>query len=131
MKFKYTNSNNEESIIEAIPLTTELYKELLDVDKEFLENVVAGKEVFFAEKEYVEAASSMLKTFGKSDKEQTHSTSEDNCVLYVSKKTVLKAAQEAKQVKLTPKKNLRSHMVTSNIRSFKKEKMDLNVKMDQ
>jgi hypothetical protein len=39
MKFKYTNSNNEEAIFETIPLTEELYTELLEVDKEFLSNV--------------------------------------------------------------------------------------------
>ena len=43
MKFKYTNSNEEEAYFEAIPLTSELYTELLEIDTEFLQNIVDGK----------------------------------------------------------------------------------------
>lgn len=132
MKFKYTNSNLEESIIEAIPLTTDLYEELIEIDKEFLNNVSSGDEIFFKETEYVEAAKSILTSFGKAKESSCpESTDEDkHCVLYLINKTILKRGSDVKSHSQTPKRILRSKMVTSKIRSFSKDKMELNFNLD-
>jgi len=127
MKFKYTNSNSEESIIEAAPLTTELYEELIEIDREFLNNVAEGKEIFFKEVEYIEAAKSILTSFGKAKEANCPTTTEEDThyILFLNSKTVLKEGLETKQVTQTPKRILRSKMVTGKIRSFKKDKMEL------
>jgi hypothetical protein len=131
MKFKYINSNNEESLNEAVPLTSELYTELLEVDKEFLENVSNGLEVFFNEPQYIEAAKDMLVSFGRGKESAVPSVNSDesSCLLYLNNKTILKPGNEIKHVSETPKKTLRSKLVTSKIRSFKKEKMELIVEV--
>jgi hypothetical protein len=130
MKFKYTNSNQEESYFEAIPLTSELYTELLEIDTEFLQNIVDGKEVFFSDESYKEAAKNMLISFGKG-KESVVSTSKDNEILFVKEKTIIKEGTKIKTTNPTPKKNIRSKMITNNIRAFKKEKMQLNFELAQ
>ena len=126
MKFKYTNSNNEEAFFEAVPLTTELYTELIEMDKEFLQNVAEGKEVFFKDEPLIEAAKSLLISFGKGKEIQPSSLSDTHEVLLVTSKTILKEAEEYKKTNYTPKRIVRDKMITSKIRSFKKEKMELN-----
>ena len=131
MKFKYTNSNNEEAMFDALPLTSELYSDLLEVDKEFLFNVSEGKEVFFSEQKYIEAAQSMLTSFGKARESTVPESkpSDGNVVLYIQNKTLLKEGDSIKNRSNTPKQELRTKLVTSQIRSFKKEKMELNFEM--
>jgi hypothetical protein len=130
MKFKYTNSNQEEAYFEAIPLTTELYTELLEIDTEFLHNIVEGKEVFFSDEVYKEAAATMLNSFGKGKENVTPAaSSSENEILFVREKILLKEGLKNKQSSLTPKKIIRSKMITNNIRSFKKEKMELNFEL--
>jgi hypothetical protein len=131
MKFKYTNSNNEVALMEAVPLTSELYTELLEVDREFLENVSNGLEFFFNEPQYIEIAKDMLTSFGRGREGSVPEVKPDDssCILYLSSKTILKPGDKIKQSSETPKKTLRSKLVTSKIRCFKKEKMELIVEV--
>jgi hypothetical protein len=130
MKFKYTNSNNEEAYFDTLPLTSELYEQLLEIDKEFLQNIVDGKETYFKDASFKEAAENMLKSFGKGKHVDSPKTSEDMEILFVREKRILKETiLDNKQVTLTPKKLIRSKMITSKIRAFKKEKMDLNFEL--
>lgn len=131
MKFKYTNSNNEEAVFEATHLTSEFYSDLLEIDKEFLSNVAEGKEIFFSEPKYVEAAQSMLVSFGKARDTVVpeNQPSDSNITLYIQNKTLLKEGDSFKNKPNTPKQDLRSKLVTSQIRCFKKEKMELNFEM--
>jgi hypothetical protein len=132
MKFKYTTSNNETAEYEAIPLTTELYDQLLEIDREFLTSVSNGEEPFFNSEEFKKTASEMLTSFGKGKEADVSKTTSDNVILFVQNKKSLEenALKESKEKTLSLKRLLRSHFITSKIRSFKREKMQLNQEMD-
>lgn len=125
-KFKYTNSLGEVALYEAIPLTSELYKEILETDKNFLENIQAGKVSNFVEDKYTTAAEEMLVSYGKGKNTNTNnSCPDDSVILLVSNKQVLKPSEENnKKNSQTPKAFLRKALKSSNIRLFKKNKIE-------
>lgn len=125
MKFKYINSNNEEALYEANPLTSELYASILEADKNFLETVSEKKDCRFDEA-HVNAASEMLKNYAKG-KDGVYKESKDDTslVLVATKKEIIKKGETSKKKSFTPKGFLRQFLASSNIRMFKKDKMSI------
>lgn len=130
MKFKYTNSNNETSYYEAESLTSELYSVLIKKDLEFLESIANGENSDFQETTFKDAAKDMLISFGLGKNKNAPTSTEENVVLFVTKKITL--SENTDEVNLsTPKKIIRSKMITSKIRSFKQKNMELNFELAQ
>lgn len=123
MKFKYINSNEEEAQFEAIPLTSEIYKSLIEDDIRFLTDVSKGLNEKYTEAEFITAASDMLNTFGNDKEFGAPINSDLNFLAVIHSKTIIKEAKSSKKISLTSKKILRSELQTGKIRAFKKEKM--------
>lgn len=126
MKFKYINSNNEEALYEANPLTRELYTSILEADKSFLEMVAEKKDSRFDPALYCVAATEMLENYGKG-KDGVYKESKDDTslILVTTKKEVIKKGETTKNKSFTPKAYLRQFLASSNIRMFKKDKMTI------
>jgi hypothetical protein len=126
MKFNYTNSNNEESYYETVPLTQELYTNILEEDREFLLNVSKNKDDRFPSKETQEAATEMLQNYGKGKDGVFSSSKNDNVLILLAlTKKVLKEGEKQKTKIQTTKAELRSYLASSKIRMFKKDKMSI------
>jgi hypothetical protein len=125
-KFKYTNSHGEVALYEATPLTSELYKEILETDKTFLQNIQDGKVSCYIEEKYITAAKEMLISYGKGKNANSNSgCPDDSEILFVSNKKVLKSSEKSdKKISQTPKAFLRKALKSSNIRLFKKNKIE-------
>jgi hypothetical protein len=127
MKFNYTNSSGEEACYEVTPLTNELYKKILEEDRNLLLNISQKKNTSFNSEEYVLAATEMLEGYGKG-KDSNFSKPKDENVLVgitTNKKIIKKAEGEAKTKSQTPKAVLRKQLSSNQIRMFKKDKMTI------
>jgi hypothetical protein len=125
MKFKYINSNEEEALYEANPLTRELYTSILEADKNFLKKVSENQDCQFNEA-HIEAAKEMLENYGKG-KDGVYKESKDDTslILVAVKKEVIKKGETSKKKSSTPKAFLRQFLASSSIRMFKKDKMTI------
>ena len=125
MKFKYINSNEEEALYEANPLTSELYTSILEADKNFLEKVSEKQDCRFND-DHVEAAKEMLENYGKG-KDGVYKESKDDTslILVAVKKEIIKKGETSKKKSSTPKAFLRQFLASSSIRMFKKDKMTI------
>jgi hypothetical protein len=127
MKFTYTTANNETAEYEALPLTSELYEQLIGIDREFLTEICNGNEPAFNTDEFKKIAAEMLVSFGKGKDVVSPKTSDENLILFVQNKKTPESIdlESDKEKQLSLKKILRSHFITSKIRSFKKKKIQL------
>jgi hypothetical protein len=127
MKFTYTTANNETAEYEALPLTSELYEQLIGIDREFLPEICNGNEPAFNTDEFKKIATEMLVSFGKGKDVVSPKTSDENLILFVQNKKTpeLIDSESDKEKHLSLKKILRSHFITSKIRTFKKKKIQL------
>lgn len=123
MKFNYINSTGEEAYYEITLLTNELYKNILETDKTFLEEVAQKKH--FQKEEIFKAAEEMLQNYGKGKDSSLSKSKDENVIVgVVTVKKVLKESLEPTKKKGdTPKSILRKHLSSNQIRMFKKDKM--------
>jgi len=126
MKFKYTNSNNEEAIYEASPLTAELYEGIINSDRNFLSQVVEGKHSTYSDSVYRTAATEMLSSYGKGRESTFNSSTKDLEILLIQNKVNLSEIERPVK-KNSIKQQLRSHFLSSQIRAFKKDKMNFDI----
>jgi hypothetical protein len=126
MKFKYINSNNEEAIYEAIPLTSEIYEGIINSDRDFLNLVIEGNHPTYFDSSYKAAATEMLASYGKGRESTFNSSTKDLEILLVQNKVNL-VKNDRPVKKISTKQELRSHFLSSQIRAFKVDKMNFDI----
>lgn len=126
MKFKYSNFNGELALYEAEILSQEIYSNILNEDKKFLEEVASNKNSQFSTQEFLKAADQMLQNYNKEKNlDFSKNTKSDFLVMLVTQKQVLKEGETNKKEAQTPKAILRKKLLSNKIRMFKKDIMSI------
>ena len=126
MKFYYINSQGEEALYEAIPLTKERYEDILNQDKEFLLKVSENQNSLFPLEDFHLAAAEMYKNYLKENKNlNLKPKSESDLILIVLSKSIKTEVLSKKKKPDTIKSKLREYLASSKIRLFKKDKMNI------
>jgi len=127
-KFSYTNSNGISSIFEAIPLTSDLYSDLLLKDREVLQKIINEEiEELKNNSSYKTLAEQMLKKHGLGKEGSFSSNNLDGEIMYVLSKEIISEETPGIKKNQSTQQILRSYLPSNKIRLFKKNKMQYDI----